>query len=72
MVFISKADTSPNLAVSLFDLTRVDLDGVIVGGIVQTMDIDPKENYLAVLFQHSNCIAVFNVIKEPVLRLTAR
>lgn len=72
IIFLSKADNTPNLAVPLFDVTRIDLDGVMVGGIIQTMDMDPKENYLAVLFQHSNCIAVFNVIKQPVLRLTAR
>lgn len=71
-VFLSKTDNIPNLATPLFDLSRVDLDGVVVGGIVQTMDIDPKENYLAILFQHSNCIAIFNVVKQPMLRLTAR
>lgn len=71
-IFLSKTDNTPNLAMPLFDLSRVDLDGMIVGGIIQTMDMDPKENYLAVLFQHSTCIAVFNVIKQPILRLTAR
>lgn len=71
-VFVSEKDNSPNLAAPLYDLNRVDLDGIIVGGAVQSMDIDPKDNHLAVMFHDSDCIAVFNVHKLPVLRLTAR
>lgn len=71
-IFVSEKDNSSNLAVPLFDLTRTDLDGVVVGGPVQTMDMDPTDSYLAVLFRDSNCIAIFNVQTSPSLRIMAK
>jgi aladin len=68
-IFTSNVDTSINHAVPLFDLTKLDLEGTAVGGTVQCMETDPKGNHLAIFFKETNCIAVFNVAKMPVLQL---
>lgn len=71
-IFTSNVDTSINHAVPLFDLTKLDLEGTAVGGTVQCMETDPKGNHLAIFFKETNCIAVFNVAKMPVLQLIPR
>lgn len=69
-VFVSHSEGgAANLSVPLYDLTRVDLDGFIVGGLVQAIDIDAKDRYLAVLFRDSNCVAIFNVASQPFMKL---
>lgn len=72
LIFASKSNNSPNQAMPLFDLTKIDMDNVTVGGLVQNMVIDPKGKHLAVLFQDTNRIAVFNILLQPKLQLTAR
>ncbi|XP_044268590.1 aladin-like [Tribolium madens] len=67
-VFTSNA-TSIDHAVPLFDLSKIDLGGISVGGVVQAMEADPKGNHLAVFFKDTNCVAVFSVIKSPLLQL---
>lgn len=68
-VFVAHSETSANLSMPLYDLSRVDLDGIIVGGLVQTIDIDPKDKHLAVIFRDSNCVAIFNVSQQPFMQL---
>lgn len=68
-VFVSHSETSANLSVPLYDLSRTDVDGIIVGGLVQTIDMDPKDKYLAVIFKDSNCVVIFNVGKQPYMQL---
>ncbi|RZC34365.1 aladin [Asbolus verrucosus] len=68
-VFTSTVDTSINHATPLFDLTKLDLEGIAVGGIVQSMETDPKGNHLAVFFKTTNCVALFNVTRLPILQL---
>lgn len=66
-VFTSDSNISPNEACPLFDLTKVEINGTVVGGLVQNMIMDPKGKHLAVLFQDTNYVAVFNVAVHPVL-----
>lgn len=68
-VFMSHSESAANLSVPLYDLSRVDLDGIIVGGLVQAIDIDPKDRHLAVTFRDSNCVAIFTVGSQPFMQL---
>ncbi|XP_017779368.1 PREDICTED: aladin-like [Nicrophorus vespilloides] len=68
-VFKNEVKTTPNQAMPLYDVSKVDIDGVIVGGIVQYMEWDTRGNHVAVLFKDTNCVAVFYVIAQPVLQL---
>lgn len=72
LIFASDTDSSATQAVTLMDVSKVDLDGVVVGGIVQCMESDPKGKHVAVLFQETDCIAIFRVIRHPALQLIAR
>lgn len=66
----TKTDTSSmDKALPLFDLSRTDLNGTAVGGIVQSMETDPKGNHLAVSFKETNNITLFNVTTFPRLQL---
>lgn len=71
LIFTSDSDTSSNQALPIFDISKVDIDGVIVGGIVQCMESDPKGKLLAVMFQDTDCIAVFNIVRQHGLQLIA-
>ena len=71
-IFTSNSDTSIDHAVPLFDLTKLDLEGIAVGGTVQSMETDPKGTHLAVFFKETNCVAIFNVVTSPLLQLIAR
>lgn len=54
------------------DVSKVDIDGVVIGGIVQSMESDPKGKHVAVLFYETDCIAICRVIRHPGLQLIAR
>lgn len=71
-VFVSPSDNSANLSIPLYDLNRVDLDGIIVGGLVQTLDIDPKDKQLAVIFKDSNCVVIFDISQQPFMQLSPK
>ncbi|KAJ8956838.1 hypothetical protein NQ318_014252 [Aromia moschata] len=71
LIFSSDVETSSTQAIPLFDATKIDIDGVLVGGPVQCMESDPKGKHLAVLFQDTSCVAVFNIVREPGLQLIA-
>lgn len=71
-IFNTKSDSSIDHAVPLIYLTKIDLGGTPVGGIVQSMEIDPTGNHLAVFFKDSNCVAVFCVTSDPILQLIPR
>lgn len=71
-VFVVHSENTPNLSIPLFDLNRVDLDGIIVGGLVQTLDIDPKDRHLAVIFKDSNCVAIFDISQQPFMQLVPK
>ncbi|KAK9869656.1 hypothetical protein WA026_003404 [Henosepilachna vigintioctopunctata] len=70
-VFTSDFESSNDQAVPLFDLTKIELNGTCVGGLVQTMEIDPTGNNLAVIFQSTNAVALFNIAKKPSIELIA-
>ncbi|KAL3283645.1 hypothetical protein HHI36_006784 [Cryptolaemus montrouzieri] len=70
-IFTSDVESSNDQAVPLYDLTKIEVDGVCVGGLVQTMEIDPKGNNLAVLFQTTNAIALFNIARKHNIELIA-
>lgn len=72
LVFTSDSENSSNQAIPLFDVTKVDIDGVMVGGLIQSIESDPKGRHIAVLFQETDCIAVFNIVSQPGLQLIAR
>lgn len=72
LIFTSDSDSSATQAVPLMDISKVDIDGVIVGGLVQCMESDPKGKHVAVMFQETDCIAIFRVIRQPGLQLMAR
>lgn len=72
----STSNDDLKIAVPLIDLAKVvhpteDLDsGVIIGGKVVAMDWDPSGQYLAILFQDSSMVAVFNTKVSNTARLT--
>ncbi|KAI4469793.1 aladin [Holotrichia oblita] len=68
-IFAHDSSNSPNAAIPLYDVSKVDIDGIIVGGIIQNMDWDPTGNHLAVIFSETNYVAVFTVTLDPVLQL---
>lgn len=72
LVFAADSRDSPNLAIPVFDFTRVDVEGYIVGGLVQQMDWDPHGSHLAVIFRESKYVAVFSIILRPTLQINAR
>lgn len=72
LIFTSDSDSSATQALPLMDVSKVDIDGVIVGGLVQSMESDPNGKHVAILFQETDCIAVFRVIRQPGLQLIAR
>ncbi|XP_066141580.1 aladin-like isoform X1 [Euwallacea fornicatus] len=69
LVFTSDNESSSNQAIPIFDVTKVDLNGLMVGGLVHCMETDPKGKHLAIMFQDTNTIAVFNIVKQPTLQL---
>ncbi|XP_072393404.1 aladin-like isoform X1 [Diabrotica undecimpunctata] len=71
LIFTSDADTSSNQALPMFDTTKVDIDGVIVGGLIQSMESDPTGKYLAVSFQDTDSVAIFSIIRQHGLQLVA-
>ncbi|XP_074030052.1 aladin [Leptinotarsa decemlineata] len=71
LVFKNDSDSSSNQALPLFETSKIEIDGVIVGGLVQCLESDPKGKHLAVLFQDTNLVAVFNIIRHPTLQLIA-
>lgn len=72
VVFTSDVESSNDQAIPLFDLTKIEIDGVCIGGLVQSMEIDPKGNNLAVLFQNTNVVALFNIARKHNIELIAR
>lgn len=72
LIFTSDSDSSATQAVPLIDASKVDIDGVIVGGLIQCMESDPKGKHVAVLFQETDSVAIFRVMRQPGLQLIAR
>lgn len=72
VIFVSDSDSSATQAVPLVNVSKVDINGVIVGGLVQCIESDPSGKHVAVLFQETDCIAIFRVIRQPGLQLIAR
>lgn len=72
LVFTSDSDSSSNQAIPLFDVTKIDIEGVMVGGLIQSMESDPKGRHIAVLFQETNCVAIFKIVRQPSLQIIAR
>lgn len=72
VIFTSDTEGSATQAVPLIDVSKVDIDGVIVGGLIQCMESDPKGKHVAVLFQETDCVAIFRIIRQPGLQLIAR
>ncbi|KAK5646188.1 hypothetical protein RI129_004652 [Pyrocoelia pectoralis] len=70
LVFASASENSSSLATPLYDLSKGDIDGAVIGGIVQNMEWDPTNNNVAVLFQDTNYVAIFKVTVNPTLKLT--
>lgn len=68
-VFQSETNNSPNQAERLYDLAKVEIDGVLIGGDVRDMQWDPRGNHLALLFNTTNCVALFVVSLQPRLHL---
>ncbi|KAK0081671.1 hypothetical protein PV325_011767 [Microctonus aethiopoides] len=72
----STSNDDLKIAIPLIDLAKVvhpteDLDsGVVIGGKVVAMDWDPSGQYLAILFQDSSMVAVFNTKVSNTSRLT--
>ncbi|KAG5893708.1 hypothetical protein JTB14_017815 [Gonioctena quinquepunctata] len=71
LVFKSDSDGTSTQALPIFDVSKMDIDGFVVGGLVQCMESDPKGKHLAVLFQDSNAVAIFNIVRQPGLQLIA-
>ncbi|XP_022916047.1 aladin-like [Onthophagus taurus] len=71
LIFTKDTNTSPNIAIPLFDVTEVDLDGIVVGGLIQSMDWDPTGNHLAVLFRDSNYVTIFTITFLPAVQINA-
>lgn len=69
-IMLNTNNATGNEAIPLFDVSKVDLNGVVIGGRVRSMEWDVKGNHVAVLFQDCNVIVVFSVIMEPVLQLS--
>ncbi|VEN34662.1 unnamed protein product [Callosobruchus maculatus] len=67
--FVFDAESLEKQACPLFDLTCVDLEGIPFGGPVRQIEADPKGRHAAVLFQDTDCVAVFGVVKRPQLAL---
>lgn len=72
LIFAANSKNLPNQAIPVYDLTKVDIDGLIVGGIVQNMEWDSKGDHVAVIFQDTNYVAIFKVAVHPVLQLNPR
>lgn len=72
LIFTSDSDSSATQALPLMDVSKVNVSGVIVGGLVQCMKSDPNGKHVAILFQETDCIAIFRVIRQPGLQLLAR
>lgn len=53
----------------MFDLTKTELEGNMMGGLIQCMETDPKGKHLAVMFQDTSSIAVFSIVRQPNLQL---
>lgn len=53
----------------MFDVTKTDLNGIMVGGLIQCMETDSKGKYLAVMFQDTSTIALFSIVRQPTLQL---
>uniref|UniRef100_A0A1Y1ND83 Aladin seven-bladed propeller domain-containing protein n=2 Tax=Photinus pyralis TaxID=7054 RepID=A0A1Y1ND83_PHOPY len=68
MIFAT-SENSATLATPLYDLSRGEIDGVIIGGTVQNMEWDPRNNIVAVLFQDTNYVAIFKVTIDPTIHL---
>lgn len=68
-VFRNESNNSPNLAERIYDLTKIEIDGVLVGGDARDMQWDPRGNHLAILFNSTNCVALFVVSVQPRLHL---
>lgn len=71
-IFTSNVETSLTQAIPMIDTTKLDIDGVIIGGLIQCMESDPKGKHLAVLFQDTNCIVIFNIVRQPTLQIIPR
>ncbi|XP_018577901.1 aladin [Anoplophora glabripennis] len=68
-IFTSNTETSSSQAIPLIDTSKIDIEGIVVGGLIQCMESDPKGKHLAVLFQDTNCVAVFNIVRQPMLQI---
>ncbi|CAG9767600.1 unnamed protein product [Ceutorhynchus assimilis] len=68
-VFTADIDSSSNQALPIFETPKVDSNGKMVGGLIQWMETDPNGKYLAVMFQETNAIAVFNILRQPCMQL---
>ncbi|KAF5291841.1 hypothetical protein FQA39_LY14178 [Lamprigera yunnana] len=70
MVFANNLQNTPNQAIPVYDLSKGDIDDVVVGGIVINMEWDQKNNYVAILFRDTNYVAIFRICIRPVIKLT--
>ncbi|CAH2011328.1 unnamed protein product [Acanthoscelides obtectus] len=69
IAFVSNGESLEKQACPLFDMSRVDVEGIPLGGPIRQIEADPKGRHVAVLFQDTDCIAVFGVVKRPQLAL---
>lgn len=63
-IFTTNMEDTSKQAHPLYDVSKVDIDGVMVGGLIHSMETDPKGKHLAVMYEDTNCITVFNIIKQ--------
>lgn len=71
-IFTANVETSSRHAMPIVDTAKINIDGFIIGGLIQYMESDPKGKHLAVLFQDTNCVAVFNIVRQPTFQIIPR
>ncbi|XP_076270083.1 aladin-like [Rhynchophorus ferrugineus] len=69
LVFATDTESSSNQALPMFDVSKIDCGGAMIGGLIQTMETDPKGKHLAVIYQDTNAITVFSIVRQPGLKL---
>lgn len=68
-IFTSDNQSSNDQAIPIFDLTKMEINDVTIGGLVQSMVMDPKGQNLAVMFKNTNAVAVFYVAKKQIAEI---
>ncbi|KAL1490423.1 hypothetical protein ABEB36_013122 [Hypothenemus hampei] len=69
LIFTNDLESSSNQALPMFDVSKMDVNGITIGGLIQCIESDPKGKHLAVMFTDTNAIAVFSVVRLPTLQL---